>query len=203
MKKIFLLAVLTAFFVFPTKAQINIGVGATYVDYGSSIGKPAPGIQVRGAYNFSRKLGTALGLAYNIPIKQTSSYYVQTSNLASANLMGIFHVIGGYEDNFSLYIPAGVTYVFGKSTFKSTDASSSNIEDENLSGLAIGAALGLQFNIGTPFIFTEAGFALPNGTTSNSRTGVTSSSNVPFHTTLSLGLRFPLGGGPGYGNKFF
>lgn len=205
MKKILCLAALTVFFTLRTKAQINIGAAATYVNYGYSIGKPAPGIQVRGAYNFRRKMGAALGLAYNIPIKQTTSSYVQTTNLVSANLMAIMHVIGGYEDNFSLYIPLGLTYVLGKSTYKTTDPTSSVIEDDNLNGLAIGAALGLQFNIGTPFIFAEAGFAMPNGVNSNTTTGVTSPglSNAPFHTTLSVGLRFPLGGGSGYGNKFF
>ncbi|MEJ6979008.1 hypothetical protein WG906_01010 [Pedobacter sp. P351] len=195
MKKTLLALAVLGTFTFSSNAQINLSAGATYSNYGSDIGNATPGIQLRGAYNISRKKAVALGVAYSLPVKQTIDYgagsYEQTSSFISGNLFGIFHLIGGYDNNFSLYFPLGISYVLGE--YKAVSSAATTTQNEKLNGLTFNLNLGTQFRIGSPLIFAEAGFAIPSGNTSNTQTGVTGTNLVPAHSILQLGVRLPLG----------
>lgn len=187
-------------------AQINVGIGGTYTNYGGEIKKATPGLQLRGAYNIDEKKAVSLGFSYGLPIKQTfsedefTSGYKLTTSFMSLNVLGIYHLIGTYEDNFSLYFPIGGSYVMGKNKFETEGEPdpdfSIEADDEKFSGLTLNGGVGVQFKIGSPFVFAEAGFAFPTGSAnSNTRDGVSSESSNPItgHTILTLGIRLPFG----------
>lgn len=200
MKKILLAIAFVSTLSFHAKAQFNLSGGLTYTNYGSEISKSTPGLQIRGAYNIREKQAVALGVSYGLPIKQTvndgTSNFEQTTTFIGVNFGGILHLIGTYEDNFSLYFPVSVGYVMGTSKYAASGTLPVGTvvpENDKLNGLTVNANVGLQFKIGVPFVFAEAGFALPAGNTSNTRTGTTGNNPVPSHSVLSIGVRLPFG----------
>ncbi|RZK92179.1 MAG: hypothetical protein EOO98_04100 [Pedobacter sp.] len=208
MKKIFLtLTFLGAFCLF-AKAQFSFSAGATYTKYGGDIKKASPGAHLRGIYYATEKSGLGLGFTYSLPLKTTYDdgefVFNRTSNFMSISLLGTYHLIGTYDSDFSLYFPVGGSYQIGTSKY-SFAASQSNtsitIEDEKLTGLTINASIGLQYRIGNPYVFAEAGFGLATGTaTYNTRDGGTPNNNpAPGSTVLQIGIRIPFGGGVGGG----
>lgn len=123
----------------------------------------------------------------------------------SISLLGTYHLIGTYESDFSLYFPVGGSYQMGTSKYtlasNPSTANTATIEDEKLTGLTINASIGLQYRIGNPYVFAEAGFGLATGsTTYNSRDGGVANNNpAPGSTVLQIGIRIPFGSGVGGG----
>lgn len=187
------------------KAQINASAGLTYTNYGGDIKKASPGVHLRGIYYATEKSGFGLGFSYNLPIKTTytneDATFKRTSSFMAISLLGTYHLIGTYESDFSLYFPVGGSYQIGTNKYSlainpnSSMLPTTNIEDEKLNGLTVNASIGLQFRIGNPYVFAEAGFGLATGsTTYNSREGVIGNNNpAPGSTTFQLGIRIPFG----------
>lgn len=210
MKKIYLtLAFLTACCFF-AKAQFYIGAGATYTNYASDIKKGTPGAQVRGSFYIREKYGLGLAFQYNAPVKSKYSdegfSFERTTELMGIGLMANLHLIGSYESDFSLYFPIGATYQMGKNKYKfSSDGSSGitsiDIEDEKLNGFVLNLNVGVQYRIGNPYLFAEAGVGVATGSSNyNTRDGYTANNNpTPSSTLLQLGIRIPFGSGVGGG----
>ncbi len=206
MKKIFLtLSFLGALCLF-AKAQINASAGLTYTNYGGDIKKASPGAHLRGTYYVTEKSGIGLGFSYSLPIKTTyrdeEATFKRTSSFMAISLLGTYHLIGTYESDFSLYFPVGASYQIGTNKYSlevnpnSSTLVTANIEDEKLNGLTINASIGLQFRIGNPYVFAEAGFGLATGNTNyNSRTEevIVNKNPAPGSTVFQLGIRIPFG----------
>ena len=186
------------------KAQINASAGLTYTNYGGDIKKAAPGVHLRGIYYATEKSGFGLGFSYSLPMKATytdeGTTFKRTSSFMSISVLGTYHLIGTYESDFSLYFPVGGSYQIGTNKYSvvtnsSTSPLAMDIEDEKLNGLTINASIGLQYRIGNPYVFAEAGFGLATGsTTYNSREGVIGNNNpAPGSTMFQLGIRIPFG----------
>ncbi|HEY0054288.1 MAG TPA: outer membrane beta-barrel protein [Pedobacter sp.] len=195
MKKILLCAVLVAALTSTSNAQLNVGLNGNYINYGSDT-KKVPGAQLRVGYTFREKYAAYAGFSYSMPAKQilssSSTASAEQDSYMALSLSAIYHLIGRSDSKFSLYIPAGASYVLA--TNKTTIDGVT--EKEKSSGPTINAGLGTQFAIGTPIIFLEAAIAMPANSTSNTVTGVTALNNsIPFHTILNLGVKLPLGGG--------
>lgn len=180
--------------------NFNLGINGNY----SSYTKPTPGGQVRIGYDITRKTGVSLGFAYGLPIKEmrpgdNGIQNKEQSQYSSASLAVMYHLIGSTENNFSIYLPFGVSYVLASNVSVLEGISTKSKE----TGLTINAGIGTQFKLGLPVLFAEAGAAIPSGTNYNSREGAVSEgapNPIPFHTILSLGIKFPLGyGSSGYG----
>jgi hypothetical protein len=184
-----------------SQAQFSAGFGGNYAKYGGEVGKAAPGIQIRGSYNFSEKKAVSLAATYGLPVKNTDSYegtsVEQKTQFITLSLSAVYHLIGGYEDSFSLYIPVGASYVLAntKLSGSAADPQSGVATSEKFSGPTLNAGVGMQFKIGAPFLFAEAGFAIPANTTTNSRGEAvgTFENDIPSHSILTLGLKFPFG----------
>jgi hypothetical protein len=155
---------------------------------------------LRGSYNITEKLAGSVALTYSLPMKQSESFngtnLQGTYSVVSVGAQAIWHIIGAYDDDFSLYLPFGAAYIIGKAKYKGSIAGITP-DDAPLSGPTFNLGLGAQYRIGTPYIFAEAGAAFPANQTTNSRTGTSSSveNNAPGHTIISLGIRIPLDSG--------
>jgi len=206
MKKIFLtLTFLGAFCLF-AKAQLSAGAGVTTTNFGSEFGKASLGVHLRGSYYFREKVAAGLGVSYSLPIKSTyddgSAKFDRTSSFMSVGVVATFHLIGSYETDFSWYFPFAANYQFGNSKYSiaaNQPAGTVAPENEKLSGLTVGLNTGLQYRIGNPYVFVEAGFALAANNTSNTRDGVIGTNPAPSSTVLQLGIRIPFGSGVGGG----
>ncbi|MGE6221473.1 hypothetical protein ACQKCH_16740 [Nubsella zeaxanthinifaciens] len=209
MKKIYLTLAFLSAFCFFAKAQFNIGAGATYTNYAGDIKKAAPGVHLRGNFYIREKYGIGLGFSYSTPIKSTYTEdefaFERTSSFMGLSLLTNLHLIGTYESDFSLYFPLGATYQMGKNKYKFNgnlpSATSIDVADESLNGFVLNLNIGLQYRIGNPYLFAEAGIGLAAGTTTyNSRDGYTANNNpAPGSTVLQLGIRIPFGSGVGGG----
>jgi len=210
MKKIYLTLAFLSAFCFFANAQFNIGAGATYTNYAGEIKQGAPGVHLRGNFYIREKYGLGLGFSYSMPMKATETEegltLERTSQFMGFSLLTSLHLIGGYESDFSLYFPLGATYQVGKNKYKLSGSPSSGItsidvEDGNLNGFVVNLNIGLQYRIGNPFVFAEAGVALKAGANSyNTRDGYTANNNpTPGSTILQLGIRIPFGSGVGGG----
>lgn len=206
MKKIFLtLTFLGAFCLF-AKAQLSAGAGVTTTNFGSEFSKASLGVHLRGSYYFREKVAAGLGVSYSLPIKSTyddgSAKFDRTSSFMSVGVVATFHLIGSYETDFSWYFPFAANYQFGNSKYSiaaNQPAGTVAPENEKLSGLTVGLNTGLQYRIGNPYVFVEAGFALAANNTSNTRDGVIGTNPAPSSTVLQLGIRIPFGSGVGGG----
>lgn len=204
MKNSLLSLALLVVFTITANAQFNVGGGGNYTNYGGDVNKATPGAQLRVGYMLSEKKGVSLGFNYGLPMKENYSEAgvdVKTqASFMTLSLAGIYHLIGAADDNFSLYIPVGGSYVLGKSKATSGEV---NME-EKFNGLTLNGGVGAQFKIGVPLIFLEAGFALPTGSSStNSREGTTENPNpISSHSIVNIGLKFPFGSS-GSGNNFW
>lgn len=188
------------------KAQLSASAGAIYTNYGSEFGKASPGVHLRGSYYFREKVGAGLGISYNLPLKTTYddgvAKFDRTSSFMSVGVVATFHLIGSYETDFSWYFPFAANYQIGTSKYSvaaNQPAGTVAPENEKLSGLTVGLNTGLQYRIGNPYVFVEAGFALAANNTSNTRDGVIGTNPAPSSTILQLGIRIPFGSGVGGG----
>ena len=187
------------------KAQLSASAGAIYANYGSEFGKASPGVHLRGSYYFREKVAAGLGISYSLPMKTTYddgiTKFDQSSSFMSVGVVATFHLIGSYETDFSWYFPFAANYQFGNSKYSITNNQASVVAPESakLSGLTVGLNTGLQYRIGNPYVFIEAGFALAANNTSNTRDGVIGTNPAPSSTILQLGIRIPFGSGVGGG----
>ena len=187
------------------KAQLSASAGATYTNYGSEFGKASPGVHLRGSYYFREKVAAGLGVSYSLPIKTSyddgTTKFNKTSSFMSVGVVATFHLIGSYETDFSWYFPFAANYQFGNSKYSINNNQAGVVapESEKLSGLTVGLNTGLQYRIGNPYVFVEAGFALAANNTSNTRDGVIGTNPAPSSTVLQLGIRIPFGSGVGGG----
>lgn len=173
-------------------SDFNVGINGNYTSYI----KPTPGAQLRIGYDIARKYGVSLGVSYGLPVKEVTLNNgfedKEQAQYGSANLAAIYHLIGSTENNFSFYLPFGVSYVMASNVSIFEGVTKKTKE----SGLTVNAGIGTQFKIGLPVLFAEAGVALPAGTTYNTRDGAISEGKpnpIPLHSILSLGIKFPLG----------
>lgn len=205
MKKIFLTLTFMGAFCLFAKAQLSASAGAIYANYGSEFGKASPGVHLRGSYYFREKVAAGLGISYSLPMKTTYddgiTKFDQSSSFMSVGVVATFHLIGSYETDFSWYFPFAANYQFGNSKYSITNNQASVVAPESakLSGLTVGLNTGLQYRIGNPYVFIEAGFALAANNTSNTRDGVIGTNPAPSSTILQLGIRIPFGSGVGGG----
>lgn len=206
MKKICLTLTFLGAFGLIAKAQLNASAGVTTTNFGSEFGKASPGVHLRGSYYLREKVAAGLGISYSLPVKSTyddgRAKFDRTSSFMSVGVVATFHLIGSYETDFSWYFPFAANYQLGTSKYSIAANQPAGItapENDKLSGLTVGLNTGMQYRIGNPYVFVEAGFALAANNTSNSREGVIGTNPAPGSTVLQLGIRIPFGSGMGGG----
>jgi hypothetical protein len=185
-------------------SDLRLGAGGGLTYYAGDISDIQFGTKVIGEISLAKELAISVGYLSNLANRVAPSSNEADDgtkvSFNNINLSLLFYLKSSVDDDFSMYVPIGASWVFGKYKANFNFGNSSCAYQEHVNDKTLNIGFGFQKRLGKPILFSEATVAFPINSEGNpmNNSGPDDLPNgftvngVPFHSILILGIKMPI-----------